>query len=210
MNTREVLGIALTESNDRGGNYFMSLYTGREIHGYLWKELIISDEVIDRVYELAQKEKRSCKLINRAPLFEWAPGIPIIDRPINEEQNEDDHKNTNNNEIEIILAKENEDNEINQELEEHEEQQNVDENMIVTDDKESLEERKSDDESTIHDKQMENEMNRIESDDETVSSENNYDNESANKDKVDNNSKDEHENIEYENGRPTRRNAGLG
>eukprot|EP00957_Ditylum_brightwellii_P028863 2180737-Ditylum_brightwellii.AAC.1 len=30
MNTRAVPAIALTESNDQGGNYFMSLYTGRE------------------------------------------------------------------------------------------------------------------------------------------------------------------------------------
>eukprot|EP00957_Ditylum_brightwellii_P180682 13764195-Ditylum_brightwellii.AAC.1 len=70
MNTRAVPAIALTESNDQGGNYFMLLYTGREIHGYVWNKLPMNDEVTDRVDELARKSKKPYKLINRAPLFE--------------------------------------------------------------------------------------------------------------------------------------------
>eukprot|EP00957_Ditylum_brightwellii_P019963 1507343-Ditylum_brightwellii.AAC.1 len=97
MNARGVQGIALTESNNRDRNYFMSLYTGEEIHGHIWKELPTSDKVIDRVDELAQKEKKSYKLINRAPLFKWVPDIPIIDRPINKEKNGDDDKNMSDN-----------------------------------------------------------------------------------------------------------------
>ena len=35
----------------------MSLNTGKRIHGHQWDELAITDEVIDRVHELAAKEK---------------------------------------------------------------------------------------------------------------------------------------------------------
>eukprot|EP00957_Ditylum_brightwellii_P021182 1596900-Ditylum_brightwellii.AAC.1 len=79
MNIRAVPAIVLMESNDQGENYFMSLYTGGEIHGYVWKELPIGDEITDRVDELARKSKKASKLINRAPLFEWSPGVPIVD-----------------------------------------------------------------------------------------------------------------------------------
>ena len=70
----------------------MSLYTGREIHGYVWNELPISDEVTDRVDELARKSKKACKLINRTPLFKWSPGVPIVDRPLETDEQENDNK----------------------------------------------------------------------------------------------------------------------
>ena len=48
----------------------MSLYTGKEIHGYDWKELPINDEVIDRIDEIAREQNNTYKMIDRAPLFE--------------------------------------------------------------------------------------------------------------------------------------------
>ena len=49
MKTRSVPGIALSESNVKGGQYFMPLYTGKRIHAFGWKELLIHDDVIQRV-----------------------------------------------------------------------------------------------------------------------------------------------------------------
>ena len=49
MNSRSVPAIALEESNENGGHYFMQLHTGRRIHRYEWTELPIYDDVIVRV-----------------------------------------------------------------------------------------------------------------------------------------------------------------
>jgi hypothetical protein len=76
MRKRGVPAIALKASNDVGGCYFMSLYTGKKIHGYIWNEIPIDDDVISRVEELADKENQPL-LIDDHPLFEWAPGRPI-------------------------------------------------------------------------------------------------------------------------------------
>ena len=83
--SRITLGIALRESNEHGGHFFMSLISGKRIHGYLRKELPIDVEVIDRVEELATKQKQS-KLVNRSPLFEWSPGEIINDELVQEEE----------------------------------------------------------------------------------------------------------------------------
>jgi len=55
MKRRNVLAIALTESNEWGGHYFMSLYTGKytSINGR-------DDEVIYQVEQLAMEEKYGC------------------------------------------------------------------------------------------------------------------------------------------------------
>jgi len=53
---RSVSAIALRPSNDEGGYYFMSLDSGRRLHGYIWKELPIPNHVIHRVEELADDE----------------------------------------------------------------------------------------------------------------------------------------------------------
>ena len=51
---RTVGVIALYElGNAQGGWIFMSLATGKEIHGYAWDVLPIAEEVINRVHELA-------------------------------------------------------------------------------------------------------------------------------------------------------------
>jgi hypothetical protein len=69
MKRRSVPALALQHSNNRGGHYFMSLYTGKRLHSYNWIELPIDDEVIDRVHELAQNEGQKI-LTDDYPMFD--------------------------------------------------------------------------------------------------------------------------------------------
>ena len=71
-------GIALRKSNNAGGHYFMSLYSGRRIHGYSWDELPVDDYVIERVENLAEEQEQPI-MHNGMPSFEWAPGVDISD-----------------------------------------------------------------------------------------------------------------------------------
>ena len=68
MTSRAVPGIALRASNDKGGCYFMSLYTGRRINSYVWNELPISDEIVERVEALAGNKPN---IMDDVPFFEW-------------------------------------------------------------------------------------------------------------------------------------------
>ena len=54
----------------------MSLYIGKRIHSYHWKELPICKEVIERVEQLAIKEKQPL-LFDNHPIFEWSQGNPV-------------------------------------------------------------------------------------------------------------------------------------
>ena len=82
---RAVPAIALRMSNTAGGHYFMSLHTGKRIHGFQWDELPIDEHVIQRVEALATEQKQP--LMNRGkPCFEWSPGVEIKD--IYEEEGE--------------------------------------------------------------------------------------------------------------------------
>ena len=53
---RSIRVIALQPSNNNKGYWFMSLESGRRIHGYIWNELPIPEHVIRRVEELAEDE----------------------------------------------------------------------------------------------------------------------------------------------------------
>lgn len=70
MHRRNTPAIALLPSNQRGGHYFMKLYTGRRIHSYQWKELPIPDNVVKRVAHMAKIQKQP-RTINGIPSFEW-------------------------------------------------------------------------------------------------------------------------------------------
>ena len=48
----------------------MSLYTGKKVHTFGWKELPIHDDVTKRVEEPAEQENQP-KMVDRTPLFEW-------------------------------------------------------------------------------------------------------------------------------------------
>ena len=78
MARRSVPAIALSPSNMHGGHYFMPLYVGRQLYSYQWNELLIDDDLISRVKELAIEENAPL-MADGYPIFEWAPGVPIID-----------------------------------------------------------------------------------------------------------------------------------
>ena len=78
MKGRATPAISLKMSNSAGGHYFMSLYTGKQIHGYKWDELPIDEYVIDRVEFLAEQEKQPM-MKNGMPSFEWRPGLEVVD-----------------------------------------------------------------------------------------------------------------------------------
>ena len=70
MKSRSIPAIALNPSNEHGGHYFISLYTGKRLNSYEWKELPIDEDVIDRINELAEKEE--APLMKKGyPVFTW-------------------------------------------------------------------------------------------------------------------------------------------
>ena len=80
--------IALRPENERGGYYFISLSTGKQLHACIWTELPINDQVISRVNNLETKEKQP-EMTKGYPIFEWIPGITIKDK-YDETQSEED------------------------------------------------------------------------------------------------------------------------
>ena len=75
----------------------MSLYSGKRLHGYIWEEIPIDKDTIDRVEQLARGGKQRV-LDNNQTLFEWLPGKEIDDyqhNPIIQQEEE-----TQQNEIE--------------------------------------------------------------------------------------------------------------
>jgi hypothetical protein len=71
QSARSVPAIVLNPSNEHGGHYFMSLYSGKLLHSYEWKEFPIDEDVINRVEELASREDAPT-MINGYPVFTWA------------------------------------------------------------------------------------------------------------------------------------------
>ena len=65
---RSVGAIAMYPSNERGGYYFMSLRTGKRLHGFIWNEVPITDEVISRVEQLGEEDGQ-LMMMDR-PIFE--------------------------------------------------------------------------------------------------------------------------------------------
>ena len=57
LDSRSTPCIALRESNNNGGYYFMSLETGRQIHSNKWVEMPTTQAQIDRVHELVGDRK---------------------------------------------------------------------------------------------------------------------------------------------------------
>jgi len=78
MDSRSTPGIALYESNEEDGFYFMSLATGKRVNARKWVPLPITDDVVARVSELADTQKQGA-LVNNQPTFEWAPGVSVQD-----------------------------------------------------------------------------------------------------------------------------------
>ena len=111
MKRRSVPAIALNESNDRGGHYFMNLYTGKRLHSYAWEELPIDDDVIEQVEYLARQEKAPV-MTDGYPQFEWMPGVPINDENVDTDETDDEREQLSvNDDEQINELHEDEDNE---------------------------------------------------------------------------------------------------
>ena len=65
----------------------MYLATSKQIQTFIWTELPINDQVIQRLNEPATKENHP-EMTKGYQIFEWIPGIPIIEKDDNT-QNED-------------------------------------------------------------------------------------------------------------------------
>ena len=131
MTERAVPGIALKASNSKGGFYFMSLYTGRRINSYVWEVLPISDEIIERVGEIAKQQKQP-KIINGIPIFEWdSRNNNRDDLDNNDQENVQEENDENENE------NDNEDGIINNQVTDEEEVESTEEE-VENDDEESL------------------------------------------------------------------------
>ena len=59
LESRSTPCIALRESNNNGGHYFMSLCSGRRIYSNKWVEIPITQDQIDQVHELASNAKET-------------------------------------------------------------------------------------------------------------------------------------------------------
>ena len=102
--------IALKASNEEGEYCFMSLYSGKRLHSYIWEELPIDQDTIYRVEQLT-KEGKQPVLDNNQPLFECLPGkeieeyqhYPIIQYEEEPQQNKIEQQQ---NEIEQQLERE--------------------------------------------------------------------------------------------------------
>ena len=69
---RSIPAIALRESNNNGGHYFMSLESGRRIHSNKWVEMPTTQVQIDRVHQIA----------NTGGNYYWLEDLITYDDPI--------------------------------------------------------------------------------------------------------------------------------
>jgi len=89
MTARSVPSIALRESNEAGGQYFMSLNTGKRFHSKKWQVLPFNQDIINKVHSIAADENQPV-MPDKVPIFEWAPGI---DFPYDFDEIETDSEN---------------------------------------------------------------------------------------------------------------------
>ena len=85
----------------------MSLYSGRRIHSYEWKELPIGEDVVERVEELAINEDAT-EMKRGYPIFTWKHRT--IDSGLNVTGNIDE--NTDIEELQIQDVPDNNENEM--------------------------------------------------------------------------------------------------
>lgn len=122
MEPRSVPAIALSESNQSGGHFFMSLQTGKKLHGYKWNILPYDDHVIDRVKELAMSENQP----------ELVKGNVIFGFNMDEMFDEQDIENE-----ELIMAEENSNADssgVQNEVRAIVDDENINENIVTDDD----------------------------------------------------------------------------
>ena len=107
LDARCIPAIALNSSNEHGGHYFMSLYSGKKLHSYKWEETPIDEEIINRVEELAEEENAP-KMKRGYPVFTWKqrfiddPDLNVNDSTDNSEPSAEPGDMPNDNENDSI------------------------------------------------------------------------------------------------------------
>ena len=103
MKSRSVRAIALRPRNTMGSYFFMFQRTGRMIHAEQWIELHVNYNVVQRVHELADTDGIP-DMVGGQYLFEWEPGIPILDGyPDRHEELTDTGERAYNDEQEVVV-----------------------------------------------------------------------------------------------------------
>ena len=90
MVERSVHAIAMHPANENGNVYFMNLENGEKFSSNKWKEIPITDDVIDRVHEIALEQDQP-EVIDHELIFEWQPGVPIENIDANNNENDDNN-----------------------------------------------------------------------------------------------------------------------
>ena len=108
--------IALCPSNEHGGHHFMNIATGAKIHAFYWKELPISDEMVEAVNKIG-RDQGIPSFNDKILRFSWKPNHPIIDADLNNddeliEANNEDNNNDDDDQNDVVLP-------INDELQMH-------------------------------------------------------------------------------------------
>ena len=207
----------------------MSLYSGKRIHSYEWKEIPIDEEVIQQVEELAMEEEAT-EMKRGYPVFTWKRRF--LDDP---ELNVNDADGDNRSEI---LPGDNLDDDINNEVEEdNDDEEQIEQHLIApnneNDDFEGLVDNEEEenigdnnkgtnyitDESSVNENTNDDDNNGNELDDEKLMSDitDNMDTIHEETEEIDNDddnmNEDEGKGIEVElnaSGRPKRKCAGAG
>ena len=83
----------------------MYIRTVRTLHGFIWTELPITEELTTRIKELGKEDKKP--LMENGPIFEWIPGNIILDEQEDEEYfdnliNDLQHHNNNDDNINYL------------------------------------------------------------------------------------------------------------
>ena len=99
MKHRSIPAIVLNPSNDHGGHYFMSLFTGKQVNSKPWTEIPMTEEVIERVEDLAKKDGQPL-MADGYPIFKRRPGVQI------EDEEETLWENYGEEDMNIVLSEE--------------------------------------------------------------------------------------------------------
>ena len=140
MDARCIPGVALNSSNEHGGQYFMSLYSGKRIHSYRWKKLPIDEDVINRVESLAEEEEAP-EMSHGYPIFTWKRRV-LDDPELNVNDAVEDELPVDDTETDILVHDVNEEDNNNDNPDDGDEEQHLqvpegdDDNVVPLDEDE--------------------------------------------------------------------------
>ena len=105
MNSRRIPAIALSQSNQSGSHYFMSINTGKKLHGHIWDELPFDDDVITSVEHLAIEENQPLLDKNNVT-FGWNIDHVINFNDIEDVERDNAEEHTNEEEQSVVIENE--------------------------------------------------------------------------------------------------------